>query len=178
MFSLLTCLFLERKQKLFMMESLTDKILKSEVISIVTEEEFEFECCVRGHHVYESNWDAKIGSKLKPSHKKRPSALVEDKYAMVLKFYDTTVGHVPKFLSKITYFFLKLGGDLVVKITGQRRYSRDLDQGGMELPGTYVFTSTDAEMHAKLEMLVKEVMEQYNNKIKEKEQEKKIKKNK
>ena len=43
-------------------------------------------------------------------------------------------------------------------------------------PGTYVFTSTDAEMHAKLEMLVKEAMEQYNNKIKEKEREKKIKK--
>ena len=46
----------------------------------------------------------------------------------------------------------------------------------MELPGTYVFTSTDAEMHAKLEMLVKEAMEQYNNKIKEKEWKKKIKK--
>ena len=44
--------------------------------------------------------------------------------------------------------------------------------------GTYVLTSTDAEMHAKLEMLVKEAMEQYNNKIKEKEREKKIKKNK
>ena len=95
---------------------------------------------------------------------------------MALKFNDTTVGHVPKFLSKTTYFFLKLGGDLVVKITGQRRYSRDLDQGGMELPGTYVFTSTDAEMHAKLEMLVKEAMGQYNNKIKEKEREKKIRK--
>ena len=95
---------------------------------------------------------------------------------MALKFNDTTVGHVPKFLSKITYFSLKLGGDLVVKITVQRRYSRDLDQGVMELPGTYVFTSTDAEMHAKLEMLLKEAMEQYNNEIKEKEREKKIKK--
>ena len=40
----------------------------------------------------------------------------------------------------------------------------------MELSGTYIFTSTDAEMHAKLEMLVKEAMEQCNNKIKEKEQ--------
>ena len=47
----------------------------------------------------------------------------------------------------------------------------------MELPGTYAFTSTDAEMHAKLEMLVK-AMEQYSNKIKEKKWEKKIKKNK
>ena len=46
----------------------------------------------------------------------------------------------------------------------------------MELHVTYVFRSTDAEMHAKLEMLVKEAMEQYNNKIKEKEREKIIKK--
>ena len=53
-----------------------------------------------------------------------------------------------------------------MKITGQRRYSRELDQGGMELPRTYVFTSTDAEMHVKLEMLVKEPMEQYNKKKK------------
>ena len=95
---------------------------------------------------------------------------------MALKFNDTTVGHVPKFLSKITYFFLKLGGDLVVKITGQRRYSPDLDQGGMELPGTLVFASTEAVMHAKLEMLDKEAMGQYSNKIKEKEREKNIKK--
>ena len=51
-----------------------------------------------------------------------------------------------------------------------------LDQGGMELPVTYVFTSTDAEMHTEIDMLVKEAMEQYNNKIKEKELEKKIKK--
>ena len=64
----------------------------------------------------------------------------------------------------------------MVKITGQRRYSLDLDQGGMELLGTYVFTSTDSEMHTKLEMLVKAAMEQYNNKIKENEREKKIKK--
>ena len=64
----------------------------------------------------------------------------------------------------------------MVKITGQRRYSLVLDQAGMELPGTYVFTSTDSEMHTKLEMLVKAAMEQYNNKIKENEREKKIKK--
>ena len=45
----------------------------------------------------------------------------------------------------------------------------------MELPGNYALTST--EMHAKHEMFVKEAMEQYNHKIKEKEREKKIKKN-
>ena len=45
----------------------------------------------------------------------------------------------------------------------------------MKLSGTYVFTPTDPEMHAKLETLAKEVMEQYNNKIKEKAWKKKIK---
>ena len=101
------------------MESLINQILKRGVTPIVIEKELEVEYCVRGHHVYESNWDAKTGSKLKPCHEKRPNALLENKYAMTLKFNDTTVGHVPKFLSKITYFFLKLGGDLVVKIKGQ-----------------------------------------------------------
>ena len=90
------------------MGSLTDQILKSDVIPIVTEKELEVECCVRGHHVYESNWDAKTRSKLKPCQEKRPSALFEDKYVMASKFNDTNVGHVLKFLSKITYFFLKL----------------------------------------------------------------------
>ena len=54
------------------MESLTDQVLKSDVIPIVIEKELEVECCVRGHHVYESNWGAKTGSKLKPCHEKRP----------------------------------------------------------------------------------------------------------
>ena len=107
-----------------MMESLTAQILESDVIPIVTEKELEVECCVRGHHVYGSNLDAKTGSKLKPCHEKRPSALVENIYGMALKFNGTTVGHVPKFLSKITYFFLKLGGDLVVKTIFTRPRSR------------------------------------------------------
>ena len=41
-----------------MMESLTDQILKSDVIPIVIEKELEVECWVRGRHVYESNSDA------------------------------------------------------------------------------------------------------------------------
>ena len=34
------------------MKSLTDQILKSDVIPIPTEKELEVECCVIGHHVY------------------------------------------------------------------------------------------------------------------------------
>ena len=40
------------------------------------------------------------------------------------------VGHIPK-----------------VEIVGKRQYSRDLPQGGMELPALYVFKTTNLEMH-------------------------------
>ena len=46
----------------------------------------------------------KIESELKASHETRPGALVQEKYAMVLKYNDVTVRHVPKSLSKITHF--------------------------------------------------------------------------
>ena len=54
-----------------MMESLTDQILESDVIPILIEKELVVKCCVRGHHVYESNWAAKTGSKLKPCQRKK-----------------------------------------------------------------------------------------------------------
>ena len=41
-------------------------------------------------------------------------------------------GHIPKDLSKITFFFVKKDGKFNVKITGPRQYSRDLIQGGLE----------------------------------------------
>ena len=49
-------------------------------------------------------WNVKVESELKARHEIRPGALLQDKYAMVLKYNDVTVGHVPKTLSKTTYF--------------------------------------------------------------------------
>ena len=96
------------------------------------------------------------------SHKTRPSALVQDKYAMALKYSDVTVGHVPKYLSKITYIYRKHGGDLLVKIIGERRFSQDFNQGRMELRATYIYRSTDMDVHSKLLILAGEIMEEYN----------------
>ena len=99
-------------------------------IPIMIEKEFTVERCVRGHHVYKSKWEAKVDSELKACHEIRLGALTEDKYAMALKHKDVTVGHVPKFLSKITYFYLKHGRNLLVKIIGKKQFSKDLTQGG------------------------------------------------
>ena len=93
----------------------------------------------------------------------RPGALVQDKYAIALKQKDVIVGHIPKFLSKITYFYLKHGGDLLVEIIGKRQYSRDLPQGGMELPALYVFKTANLEMHLQLPSLARKAMKTYND---------------
>ena len=73
------------------------------------------------------------------------------------------VGHIPKFLFKITYFYLKHGGDLLVEITGKRQYSIDLPQGGMELPALYVFKTANLEMHLQLPSLARKAMKIYND---------------
>ena len=145
------------------MESLEVLLLNAKDTPILVEREFTVECCVRGHHVYRKKWEAEIGSKLTAQYKTRPGALVQDKYAIALKQKDVTVGHIPKFLSKITYFYLKHGGDLLVEIIGKRQYSRDLPQGGMELPALYVFKSTNLEMHLQLSSLARKAMKTYND---------------
>ena len=84
------------------MESLEDLLLNINDIPIMIEKEFTVECCVRGRHVYQSKWKAKVDSELKACHERRRCTLVEDKYAVALKHKDVTVGHVPKFQSKMT----------------------------------------------------------------------------
>ena len=145
------------------MESLKVLLLNAKDIPILVEREFTVECCVRGHHVYQKEWEAEIGSKLTAQYETRPGALVQYKYAIALKQKDAIDGHIPKFLSKITYFYLKHGGDLLVEIIGKRQYSRDLPQGGMELAALYVFKTTNLEMHLQLPSLARKAMKTYND---------------
>ena len=115
------------------MESLEDLLLNANDIPIMIEK-ITAECCVRCH-VYQSKWEAKVSSELKACHETRPCPLVEDKYEMARKHKDVTVGHVPEFISKVTYFYfyLKHGRDLLVQVIGNKQFSKDLPQGEMEL---------------------------------------------
>ena len=45
-----------------------------------------------------------------------------------------------------------------MRITGERQYSNDLVQGGMELPAKYIFRSTDKDMNSKLPTLIGKTM--------------------
>ena len=44
------------------------------------------------------------------------------------------VGHVPRKISAVCSLFLPQNGSIHCKVTGSRRYSRDIVQGGLEIP--------------------------------------------
>ena len=56
-----------------------------------------------------------------------------------------TIGHVPRAISPICSIFIRRGGTIKCLITGGRRYSSDLPQGGLEIPCVLTFETTKAK---------------------------------
>ena len=72
---------------------------------------------------------------------------IHDPYAVaVVKTSIGTIGHIPRSISALCHFFLRRNGTITCQVTGPRRYSDDLAQGGLEVPCTYTFTGTAKEM--------------------------------
>ena len=64
-----------------------------------------------------------------------------DPYAIaVVNNEDFIVGHVPRSVSTLRSLFLQRGGNIMCEVTGARRYSSDLPQGGLELPCKLIFS--------------------------------------
>ena len=97
-------------------------------------ESYEIESCVRGYHIYKETWTPLVGEeyecRIEPDNS-------EDPYAVAIVAAGSTVGHVPRVMSAAFSLFLRREGQIVCTITGSRRYSHDLPQGGLELPCTY-----------------------------------------
>ena len=122
-------------------------------------------CHVCGYHIFKSFCDAPIGSILSSKHEDDPQSLVHDKYAIALINSElVAVGHLPKFVSKLTHFFVEHAGKIRCEITGSKRYSFDIEQGGLEIPAKIVFQNSNEriieEMKKKLALLI----EEYNKK--------------
>ena len=95
------------------------KNLLQEEIEVIIEKEFSFtfECCVRGYHIFQSFWEAPDGSVLITKPEDDPQSLIHDIFAIALVKNDSaTVGHISKFMSKLTYFFFKHGGYIKCEI--------------------------------------------------------------
>ena len=59
---------------------------------------------------------------------------------------DEIVGHVPRYISALCSLFIRHGGAVYSIVLGERRYSRDLPQGGMEIPCRLHFVGNGREL--------------------------------
>ena len=105
--------------------------ISREIRKSMDECEEMFVSCVRGYHVYKQIWQASIGEELEC---RRQISNVVDRYAVCTMKDDEIVGHLPQKISRLCSLFLCRGGSIRCQITGNRRHSVDLPQGGLELP--------------------------------------------
>ena len=63
-------------------------------------------------------------------------------FAIAVMKESLIVGHMPK-ISSICSVFLRSSSTITCKVTGNRQYSADLDQGGLEVPCKLSFSCND-----------------------------------
>ncbi len=81
-------------------------------------------------HIYQSVWSAEEGENLVC---KREMSNPLDSYAVIVIKGEQTVGHLPRKISRLCALFLGRGGSITATVTGRRRRSVDLPQGGLEI---------------------------------------------
>ena len=109
--------------------------------------------CIRGYHVYGEIWTAVLDEQL---FCEREIGNVVDRYAVAAKNDSgITVGHLPRKISRICSIFLMFGGTITATVTGLRRYSSDLAQGGLEIPCDLKF-SGEEEKISKLKKVLRQ----------------------
>ena len=68
------------------------------------------------------------------------------------------MGHVPRTISTVCSLFLRRGGGSIeCQINGNRRYSRDLPQGGLEIPCVLTFRGGSILTITKVQKLIRQV---------------------
>lgn len=99
---------------------------------------------IRGYHEYHSIWTAENREELSCVRDVRNSL---DPYAVSVKKGSTTVCHVSRTISCVCFTFFRRRGQIRCLVTGQRRYSYDLPQGGLEIPCLLKFVGKDKYMY-------------------------------
>ena len=101
------------------------------------------EAMVRGYHVYREIWIATVGEELSCV---REVGNYRDPFAVAVVKSGVVVGHIPRKISSACSMFLRQGGTIDCRVTGGRRFSEDLPQGGLEIPCTITLRGTDSDI--------------------------------
>ena len=94
--------------------------------------ETTFSTCIRGYHVYHDEWTPVLDETLSCCH---DFTNVHDPFAVKVMKAGSTVGHLPKKISSTCSLFIMKGRVILCKVSDpNRKYSRDLAQGGLKIP--------------------------------------------
>ena len=100
--------------------------------------------------MYGQSWQAIVGEQLNCV---RESSNVKDRYAVAVLKNGTVVGHLPRLYSVGCSLFIARGGTILCEVTGTRRYSSDLPQGGLEIPCSLLIEGRKKEVKKLLRVL-------------------------
>ena len=111
---------------------------------------FVVESMIRGYHEYKTVWENPVlAEELRCTREignpRDPAAVAIQKQ---ISGEMVIVEHVPKRISALNSVFIRRGGVIKCVVSGPRRYSADLEQGGLEIPCLLYFT-TKNEREAK-----------------------------
>ena len=115
-------------------------------------ETFQKESCVRGYHIYRETWDAAVGEELECQRERGNGT---DMYAVAVVQDSTIVGHLPQKISRVCTLFIRRGGTIHCQVTGRRRHSADLPQGGLEIPCLLCFKGEAKEIKKLVKLISK-----------------------
>ena len=113
-----------------------------------------FESTVRAHHVYKRTWTPLIGELLQTATE---AGNGHDRFAVAVKKDDDVVGHVPREISKVAWFFIQHGGEITCEITGRRQRS-GVPGKGLEVPCTYTFLGSPKMIKRLVKVLTKQTI--------------------
>ena len=77
-----------------------------------------------GHHVYKVVWTSVIEQVL---HLEAEDGNQHDKYPVAVMKNDQIIGHAPRCISRVSWYFLKNGGEIKCKITSKRKKGNGLE---------------------------------------------------
>jgi hypothetical protein len=80
---------------------------------------FRIQTTVRGHHVYKEVWSPRVGEELAVHCE---SGNNHDPFAVAVWKDDTIVGHVPREISRVCWFFLQNSvSEIACQVDGNRQ---------------------------------------------------------
>ena len=112
----------------------------------------QIESTVRGHHVYKASWSSYIGEELPVQCEVNN---IHDNFAVAVLKNSNTVGHVPREISRVCWYFLhKSGSEMTCIVNGDRRQS-EVDGKGLMVPCVYIFKGKQKHLERLINLFAK-----------------------